>query len=187
MPDRKNRNYRNLAFFYHGSIYNKFSGESVYLSSFISSLKEKFNVTLIDGTTTVESKRKDSKIYQLIVAHLRSFRFFIDELKKAKEQRVPVFVSEDIYISILVVTLAKLNKVKFVYRPSDVGKEYRLKLSKMHLLSPLFYSVTYLSELMLLNFSDIFISGSPKITDNLTKYGIKIEILLIFHSLSGIN
>ena len=180
MKAGKKHNNKNLAFFYHGSVSNKFSGESVYLSSLISSLKEKFNITVIDGTTAVESKKMNIKIYLLVVAYLRSIHFFIDELKKPKEQRASVFLSEDLYISILVIALAKLSKVKFVYRPSDVGKEYRLRLSKMYLFSPLFYFVTYLSELVLLNFSDIFISESPKITDHLTKYGIKIKDIINF-------
>lgn len=180
MPDRKNRNCVNLAFFYHGSINNKFSGESVYLSGLVSSLREKFNVIIMDGTIPDESRHKDSKIYLLFVAYLRSVRFFINELKKVKQQRVALFVSEDLYISILVVVLAKLSRVKFIYRPSDVGKGYRLKLSKMHFLSPLFYFVSYFSESVLLNFSDMFISVSPKITDHLRRYGIKERDIIGF-------
>ena len=185
MKARKKHNYKNLAFFYHGSVSNKFSGESVYLSSLISSLKEKFNITVIDGTTALESKKMNTKIYLLFVAYLRAIHFFIDELKKPKEQRASVFLSEDLYISILVIALAKLSKVKFVYRPSDVGKDYRLRLSKMYLFSRFFYFVTYLSELVLLNFSDIFISESPKITDHLTKYGIKIKDIIDFPFIVG--
>lgn len=180
MTDRNNHDFKNIAFFYHGSINNKFSGESVYLTSFITSLKEKFNITVIDGTTSADSKRRDSKIYLLFVAYLRSIRFYIGELKKAKEKRVTIFVSEDIYISTLVIALAKLSKVKFVYRPSDVGKEYRLKLSKMHLISPLIYFITYLSELVLINLSDIFISESSVITDCLIKYGVKNKDIINF-------
>lgn len=174
------RNFRNIAFFYHGSIYSKFSGESIYLSTIISSLKKKFNLVLIDGTPYVNFRKNDSKIYQMVLAYSRFLRFFIDERKMAKEQRTAVFISEDLYISILILPLAKFSRVKFVYRPSDVGKDYRIALSKMHFLPALFYSFTYFSELVLLDFSDFFISESPKITDYLTGYGIKKEDILYF-------
>ena len=180
MKGKKNHNYRNLAFFYHGSLSNKFSGESVYLSSLISSLKEKYNITVIDGTTALNSRKNRSKIYFLLLAYLRSLRFYIEELKKDKEQRAAVFLSEDLYISILVMALAKLSKVKFIYRPSDVGKDYRLELSKMYFLSPFFYLASYISELVLLNFSDILISVSPKITEHLKKHGVENKNIINF-------
>ena len=180
MKTQKVYSFRHIAFIYHGAIDNKFSGESVYLSSLISFLRKKFDVYLIDGTIYDGSSRKDSKIFLLLTAYIKFLGFFIGERKKPKGQRTKAFFCEDLYISILVIGLAKLSKVKFIYRPSDIGKDYRHALSKMHFISPLFYFFSYLSEIVLVKLSDIFVSVSPRITNNLITYGVKKEDIIYF-------
>lgn len=122
-----------LVVIFHRNLLDLHRGQGVYLRRLVSKLSQYFDTYVIDsngfrkfGVFNDIPKLSNSFFLDLKNSTLSFIKWIVTE----KEKENCIVLSEDLYISIFVVPISILFKIKTIYRSSDFGVDYRKNLLK---------------------------------------------------------
>ena len=122
-----------LVVIFHRNLLDLHRGQGVYLRRLVSLLSQYFDTYVIDsngfrkfGFSNEIPKLSNSFFHDIKNSTLSFIKWIVTEREKEK----CIVLSEDLYISIFVVPISILFKIKTIYRSSDFGVDYRKNLLK---------------------------------------------------------
>ena len=122
-----------LVVIFHRNLLELHRGQGVYLRGLVSTLSQYFDTYVIDsngfrkfGFSNEIPKLSNSFFHDFKNSTLSFIKWIVTE----REKENCIVLSEDLYISIFVVPISILFKIKTIYRSSDFGVDYRKNLLK---------------------------------------------------------
>ena len=173
-----------LVVIFHRNLLDLHRGQGIYLRRLVSILSQYFDTYVIDssgfrkfGFSNEISKLSNSFFHDFKNSTLSFIKWIVTEREKEK----CIVLSEDLYISIFVVPISILFKIKTIYRSSDFGVDYRKNLLKqMGIKLKILPILMNIAEIFICKISNRIIVPSSDERDLMSESGISPEKVDIY-------
>jgi hypothetical protein len=177
---------------FHRNLLDLHRGQGVYLRRLVSLLSQYFDTYVIDsnGFRKFGFSNEIPKLSNSFFHDFKNSTFsFIKWILTEKERGNCIVLSEDFYISIFVVPISILFKIKTIYRSSDFGVDYRKNLLKqIGIKLKILPILMNIAEIFICKISNMIIVPSSDERELMIKSGISPEKVDIYpHRAHKIN